>query len=75
MAALARILVVVLESMADGTWHRLKTCRSETCEWVFYDSSKNHSAAWCSMRVCGNRQKARRYRSRKRGNRSRLPRG
>jgi predicted RNA-binding Zn ribbon-like protein len=66
-AALARILVVVLESMADGTWERLKTCRSETCEWVFYDSSKNHSAAWCSMRVCGNRQKARRYRSRKRG--------
>lgn len=66
-AALARILVVVLESMADGTWERLKTCRSETCEWVFYDSSKNHSAAWCSMRVCGNRQKARRYRSRRRG--------
>ncbi len=65
-AALVRILLSVHEAMADGTWHRLKTCRSDTCEWVFYDSSKNRSASWCSMQVCGNRQKARRYRTRKR---------
>lgn len=66
-AALARILLVAHEAMADGTWARLKACRQHTCGWAFYDSSKNHSAAWCSMRVCGNRQKARRYRTRRRG--------
>ena len=64
--ALARILLAAHGAMADGTWARLKACRAETCGWAFYDSSKNHSAAWCSMRVCGNRQKARRYRTRRR---------
>ena len=66
-AALARILLAAHAAMADGTWYRLKACRAPTCRWAFYDSSKNHSAAWCSMRVCGNRQKARRYRTRRRG--------
>jgi predicted RNA-binding Zn ribbon-like protein len=36
-------------------------CRSETCRWLFLDSSKNHSRRWCDMRLCGNRMKARRH--------------
>lgn len=63
--ALARIFAVVLEAVADGTWERLKACRNDECTWVFYDASKNHSATWCSMRVCGNRMKARAYRRRR----------
>jgi predicted RNA-binding Zn ribbon-like protein len=63
-AALARLLRIVLGAMADGTWTRMKACRADTCRWAFYDSSKNHSAAWCSMQVCGNRAKARGYRRR-----------
>lgn len=66
-AAIARILRVVHGAMADGSWERMKACRSETCHWAFYDSSRNHSAAWCSMRPCGNRHKARAYRTRHRG--------
>jgi predicted RNA-binding Zn ribbon-like protein len=62
--ALGRILAVVVESMADGSWSRLKACRNDECMWVFFDSSKNHSATWCSMKVCGNRMKARAYRRR-----------
>jgi predicted RNA-binding Zn ribbon-like protein len=38
-------------------------CRSETCRWLFLDSSRNHSRRWCDMRVCGNRVKARRFRA------------
>ena len=49
--------------MADGTWRRLKACREDTCQWAFYDRSKNRSGTWCSMAVCGNRAKARAYRS------------
>ena len=45
--ALGRILRVVHEAMADGTWHRLKACRQ--CAWAYYDYSKNRSATWCSM--------------------------
>jgi predicted RNA-binding Zn ribbon-like protein len=63
--ALARILGVVFGAIVDGSWARLKACRNEDCTWVFYDSSKNHSATWCSMRACGNRMKARAYRRRR----------
>jgi predicted RNA-binding Zn ribbon-like protein len=32
------------------------------CRFVFYDQSKNGTRTWCSMRVCGNRAKVRRFR-------------
>ncbi len=38
-------------------------CQSETCRWLFLDSSKNHSRRWCDMKLCGNRMKARRFRA------------
>lgn len=63
-AALGRLVVAVQGAMADGTWGRLKACPRDDCRWAFYDSSKNHSATWCSMQVCGNRAKASRYRER-----------
>jgi predicted RNA-binding Zn ribbon-like protein len=66
-AALGRMLAIVFRAMADGTWSRLKACREHTCQWAFYDLSKNRSATWCSMKVCGNRNKARAFRARHRG--------
>ena len=62
--ALGRLLAVVHAAIAQGTWQRLKACREPTCEWAFYDHTKNRSGAWCSMEVCGNRAKARSYRER-----------
>lgn len=62
--ALGLLLGIVFRSMADGTWSRLKACRSRTCQWAFYDKSRNRSARWCTMAVCGNRAKARTYRRR-----------
>ena len=64
--ALARILGVAYTAMADETWDRLKACRLDDCKWAFYDQSKNRSRTWCSMKVCGNRAKARAYRERRR---------
>jgi predicted RNA-binding Zn ribbon-like protein len=63
-AALGALLAIVVRSMAAGTWGRLKACRADTCQWAFYDHSKNRSGTWCSMAVCGNRAKARAYRER-----------
>jgi predicted RNA-binding Zn ribbon-like protein len=42
---------------------RVRLCegRPERCTWLFVDESKNHSRRWCSMRDCGNREKARRH--------------
>jgi predicted RNA-binding Zn ribbon-like protein len=61
--ALGRILARVYEAMSDGTWYRLKACRQ--CAWAYYDYSKNRSATWCSMAICGNRTKTRAYRRRR----------
>ena len=65
-SALGCLLAIVYTAMAEGTWVRLKVCRSETCRWAFYDYSKNRSGAWCTMAVCGSRSKARTYRQRRR---------
>jgi predicted RNA-binding Zn ribbon-like protein len=62
--ALGRVLAVVAEAMADGSWTRLKACRADDCRWAFYDHARNRSRQWCSMAVCGNRTKARTYRRR-----------
>jgi predicted RNA-binding Zn ribbon-like protein len=62
-AALGRIVAVAVTAMLDGTWPRLKVCRN--CDWSFYDYSKNRSASWCSMQLCGNRLKTRAYRRRR----------
>jgi predicted RNA-binding Zn ribbon-like protein len=43
---------------------QLRICASDTCRWLFLDTSKNHTRRWCDMRVCGNRMKARRFHAR-----------
>jgi predicted RNA-binding Zn ribbon-like protein len=63
---LGRIVVVSFQSMLDGSWGRLKCCRNHDCRWAFYDKSRNRSATWCSMQICGNRTKTRSYRLRSR---------
>ena len=64
--ALGRILVVVVECAHRGTWHRLKACHEHGCRWAFYDHSPNARGTWCSMSICGARNKMRAYRARQR---------
>jgi predicted RNA-binding Zn ribbon-like protein len=63
--ALGRVVAAVHAAVADGSWPRLKACRAEDCEWAFVDHARNQSRAWCSMRSCGNREKARAFRRRR----------
>jgi predicted RNA-binding Zn ribbon-like protein len=63
--ALAELVGIVYTATVDGTWQRLKACRSDVCRWLFYDRSRNRSGVWCSMAVCGNRTKTRSYRARR----------
>jgi predicted RNA-binding Zn ribbon-like protein len=75
-AALGRIVAAVHAGIADGTWPRLKACERESCRWAFYDHSRNHAGQWCSMAVCGSREKNRRaYRRRRDRGRGRGPAG
>ena len=62
--ALGRLLVTIADAQRDGTWARLKACPADNCQWAFYDRSRNRSAVWCDMKVCGNRNKVRSFRER-----------
>ena len=62
--AIGKLLAIVYAARLEGTWPRLKACREDTCQWAFYDGSKNSSRLWCKMEVCGSRNKARAYRKR-----------
>jgi predicted RNA-binding Zn ribbon-like protein len=64
--ALGRLLAIVAAAQEDGTWPRLKACMADDCQWAYYDRSRNRSAVWCDMQVCGNRQKVRSFRERHR---------
>lgn len=59
-----RLLAIVGDALADGTWSRLKACRDDSCRWAFYDRSRSRTGQWCSMDVCGNRNKQARWRDR-----------
>jgi predicted RNA-binding Zn ribbon-like protein len=55
--AVAILLGIVHEAQLTGEWSRFKACRQ--CEYAFFDRSKNRSATWCAMSICGNRAKNR----------------
>jgi predicted RNA-binding Zn ribbon-like protein len=63
--AVATLLGILHEAQLTGHWSRMKGCRQ--CEYAFFDRSKNRSAAWCAMSICGNRTKNRTYYRRRRG--------
>jgi predicted RNA-binding Zn ribbon-like protein len=63
--AVGRLLTIAHEADRDGHWGRLKICPADDCQWAFYDRSRNRSATWCDMKVCGNRHKVREYRERR----------
>jgi predicted RNA-binding Zn ribbon-like protein len=62
--AVATLLGILHEAQLTGQWSRMKACRQ--CEYAFFDRSRNRSAAWCAMAICGNRTKNRAYYERRR---------
>lgn len=50
--------------VCDHEPQRLKHCDSPACSLVFYDRGKNNTRRWCTMSICGNRDKVARYRAR-----------
>jgi predicted RNA-binding Zn ribbon-like protein len=45
------------EITAEGTQARLRLCANPHCGLFFYDDSRTRRRRWCSMAVCGNRNK------------------
>jgi len=65
--ALARLAEPLVSELTAGHPERIKICASETCQWVFYDTSRTGGRRWCDMATCGNRAKAARHRARVKG--------
>ena len=69
-ARLAGAVLAALHVAArDGRLARLRLCQRPDCGWCYYDTSRNHSARWCSAEPCGDVMKTRAYRSRHRSDR------
>ncbi len=68
--SLDRVLWPVARSAAElltsPELARVRECPGAGCDWLFVDTSKNHSRRWCTMESCGNRAKARRHYARRR---------
>ena len=62
--ALGRLLAIVAERPGRGHVAAAEVLPASDCRWAFYDRSRNRSAVWCNMAVCGNRAKVRSYRER-----------
>jgi predicted RNA-binding Zn ribbon-like protein len=61
----SRVAESIARASLDGTWQRLKACEADTCQWAYYDRSPAGRRRWCSMSVCGARNKMRTYRARR----------
>jgi CGNR zinc finger len=60
-----RLLLIIRDSQADGTWSRMKLCTNAECQWAFFDRSHSRRGAWCDMATCGNKIKNRNLRARR----------
>jgi predicted RNA-binding Zn ribbon-like protein len=61
----APIVDAAADLLSETETSRLRKC--ESCVVHFFDTSKKGSRRWCSMNICGNRQKVAAYQRRNRG--------
>ncbi len=57
--------LAALPLLQDGRSTAVHRCAGQDCGWLFLDPT--HRRRWCTMAICGNRAKARRYVERHRG--------
>ncbi|GAB7127753.1 ABATE domain-containing protein [Silvimonas sp. JCM 19000] len=61
---LAPLAEAAAELLANGDWQLVRHCEDHSCSLMFYDRTKAHRRRWCSMAVCGNRNKVAKFRQR-----------
>jgi len=60
-AQLAVEMVLAWAATEEQLPGRLRPCANDECQLFLLDRSRANRARWCSMAVCGNREKARRH--------------
>jgi predicted RNA-binding Zn ribbon-like protein len=61
-APLTPVVRSAVDLLTSPEVERVRTCAAATCAWLFLDTTKNRARRWCDMKVCGNREKVRRFR-------------
>ena len=63
-----QVLAPLAEAAADllcnGDFALVRKCERHDCILWFYDKTKSHRRRWCTMSICGNRNKAANHRQR-----------
>ena len=62
---LATIAGLAIELLGSRGRERIRRCEGEGCALLFLDLSRSGERRWCSMSGCGNRAKARAFRTRR----------
>lgn len=53
--------------LVNGDLSRVGNCGNVVCNWLFLDTSRNHTRQWCVMKDCGNLAKVHRFRAKRKG--------
>lgn len=59
------IAIAMADVVCDEDFAHVKKCEGARCTLIFADHTRTHRRRWCSMSVCGNREKQKTSRSRK----------
>ena len=52
-----------VELLTSDAVEHIGRCADDSCGWLFLDTTRSRTRRWCDMKVCGNRNKVRRFRS------------
>ena len=61
-APLTPVVRSAVDLMTSPELERVRRCAAPACAWLFLDTTKNRARRWCDMKICGNREKVRRFR-------------
>lgn len=64
---LSRLAESAAELLATVDFELVRKCEDAECVLWFLDKTKSHRRRWCSMAICGNRNKVRAFRERQQG--------
>ncbi len=61
----AEVVFSLVDMLDPKKQKRVKICPNPGCNWVFFDATKGNNRRWCNDLTCGNRDKVRRFRARR----------
>jgi len=62
-AILTPVMRAAVDLMTSDAITRVRPCADASCAWLFIDTTRSRTRRWCDMKICGNRDKVRRFRT------------